>query len=355
MFALGAKRRGYELEPMRRNTKGCNGCGRCNFGCPHGAKMSVDMTYLPRAVAAGARIYSDCRIEKIVVRGRRAVGVRGRLLDATGKKRGKVAIRAKRVVVAAGSLHTSALLKRNGIGTECGQLGRNMTLHPGFRCLARFDDPIRGWQGSLQSAYSDAFMDERITLTGLFVPPGVLAATMPGFGPDHARRTRDIPYLAMFGGMIHDEGGGEVIVPPFGAAPIMTYRMDPLDRAAIPRIIRHMAETFFAAGAREVFIPVFGMHGLDADAFRRVDLENIPATKIECSSQHPMGTCRMGISAGNSVTDANGAAWDVDELYVADGSIVPTSLGVNPQLTIMALATRVAWHLREKKFAPMPD
>ena len=355
LFAEGATRRGFELEPMRRNTKGCNGCGRCNFGCPHGAKMSVDMTYLPRAIAAGARVVSDCHIEKIVVRGRRAVGVRGRLLDERGKKHAKVQIRAKRVVIAAGSVHTPAILRRSGIGTECGQLGKNMTLHPGFRVFARFDDPVRGWQGALQSAYSDAFMDERITLTGLFVPPGVLAATMPGFGPAHAKRTRDIPYLAMFGGMIHDEGGGELVFPPFGGEPVMTYRMDPLDRAAVPRIIRHMGETFFAAGAREVFAPVFGMHGLDADAFRKLDLESIPASKIECSSQHPLGTCRMGISAGNSVVDGTGAAWDVEELYLADGSIVPTSLGVNPQLTIMALATRVAWHLRDKKFAPMPD
>jgi choline dehydrogenase-like flavoprotein len=178
---------------------------------------------------------------------------------------------------------------------------------------------------------------------------------MPGFGPDHARRTRDIPYLAMFGGMIHDEGGGEVVTPPFGMEPIMTYKMDPIDRATIPKIIRHMAETFFAAGAREVFPPIFGMRGVDADAFRKIDFESVPASKIECSSQHPLGTCRMGISAGNSVVNADAAAWDVDELYLADGSIVPTSLGVNPQLTIMTLATRVAWHLREKKYAPMPD
>ncbi|MEI8259107.1 MAG: GMC oxidoreductase, partial [Deltaproteobacteria bacterium] len=182
-----------------------------------------------------------------------------------------------------------------------------------------------------------------------------LAATMAGFGPSHARRTRDIPHLAMFGGMLHDEGGGEVVIPPFGMEPVMTYRMEPVDRAAIPKLIRHMAETFFAAGAREVFPPMFGMRGVDADAFRALDLEHVPAEKLECSSQHPMGTCRMGITAGNSVVDATGAVWGVDELFVADGSIVPTSLGVNPQLTIMALATHVAWKLRERKYAPMPD
>ena len=349
MFALGAKRRGFELEPIRRNTKGCNGCGRCNFGCPHGAKMSVDLTYLPRAMAAGAEVYSDCLIDRIVLEGDRAVGVRGRLLTGRdGGKAGRVEVRAKRVVVAAGAVHSPMLLRRSGIGDASGQVGKNMTLHPGFRMLARFDDPMRGWQGALQSAYTDRFEDENITLMGLFVPPGVLAATMPGFGAAHAYRARAIPYLAMFGGIIHDEGGGEVH-PAIGREPVMTYRMSARDRATIPAVIRHLAETFFAAGAREVFLPVLGMAGVDADAFRKVDLEALPSTGIECASQHPLGTCRIGVSPNNSVVDADGRVWGVRELYVADGSIVPTSLGINPQLTIMSLATRIAWGMRERR------
>lgn len=348
LFARGMRARGIELAPIRRNTHGCTGCGRCNFGCPHGAKLSVDRTYLPRAVAAGAQVFSDCLVEKVVIRGRRAVGVRGRLLvDADGRRGGRLAVRAKRVVVAAGAMHTPGLLARSGVGRESGQVGRNVTVHPGFRMLARFDDPVRGWQGALQSMYTDAYEHEGITLMGLFVPPAVLAATMAGVGPEHAARARHIPHLAMFGGIIHDEGGG-TIHRFLGREPWMTYRMAPRDRALIPRVIRYMAEGFFAAGAREVFPPVLGMPGLDADAFRKLDLEGIPAARIECASQHPLGSCRMGVSPYNSVVDVDGKAWDVDELFVADGSIVPTSLGVNPQLTIMTLATRIAWKLRER-------
>jgi len=343
LFALGAERRGFHMEAMSRNTRGCQGCGRCNFGCPKDAKMSVDRTYLPRAVAAGALVVSDCLVRKVLMRGRRAVGVVG---DVQGEVGGSVRVRARLVVLAAGSFHTPGVLARSGLGRESGQLGRNVTLHPGFRMIARFREPVHGWQGSLQSVYSEAFEAQGITLTGLFVPPGVLAATIAGFGPEHARRSLDLTHMAVIGGMLHDEGGGTIHSPPW-MAPFMTYRMDPRNRATVPFFLRMMAETFFAAGALEVFAPVFGAPPMDADAFARFDFESVPSSKLECSSQHPLGSCRMGIAPGNSVTDSYGAVWDVDGLYVADGSLVPTSLGVNPQLTIMALATRVAWRLRD--------
>jgi choline dehydrogenase-like flavoprotein len=351
LFALGASRRGIEMSPIRRNTHGCNGCGRCNFGCPHGAKLSVDRTYLPRALAAGAEIWSDCLVEKILTRGDRAVGVRGRMLDGPeGRPGARFEVRARRVVLAAGAMHSPVLLARSGLGRASGQLGRNVTLHPGFRMLARFDDPVRGWQGALQAMYTDSFEHEGITLMGLFVPPGVLAATMAGVGPAHAARARLIPHLAMFGGIIHDHGGG-TIHRFLGREPWMTYRMAPRDRALVPRVIRHLAEAFFAAGAREVFPPVFGQPGVDADAFRKLDLEHLPASRLECASQHPLGSCRLGTSPDHSVCDVDGQVWGMRELFVADGSIVPTSLGVNPQLTIMTLATRIAWRLRER---PLP-
>jgi choline dehydrogenase-like flavoprotein len=131
----------------------------------------------------------------------------------------------------------------------------------------------------------------------------------------------------------------------------MTYRMSRKDRATIPQVIRHMGDIFFAAGARAVMPPVFGMREMDADTFARTDFAQVPASRIECASQHPLGSARMGIAPGNSVTDRDGATWDVRDLYVADGSIVPTSLGVNPQLAIMTLATRIGWKLRER---PLP-
>lgn len=348
LFAEGAAKLGHPLVPTRRNTRGCNGCGRCNFGCPHSAKLSVDLSYLPRAMHAGAQVFSDCLVDRISMRGRRAVGVEGRLRNGNDRKpKDRFVVRAKVVVVACGGLHTPLLLKSSGLAGFGSPIGKNLTLHPGFRVFARFDQEVRGWSGALQSAYTDAFEHERVTLMSLFVPGSVLAATMPGAGLEHARRAEQLPHIAMFGGMVHDDGPG-VVRRGLGREPIVTYRMSPRDKRAMYFAIRKLAETFFAAGAREVYLPILGQRPLDVDAFRRFELERVPAHRMESGSQHPLGTCRMGVSAGDSGVDADGKLWETENLFVADGSVLPTSLGVNPQLTIMAMATRIAFKLRDR-------
>lgn len=348
LFAEGAARLGQPLKPMRRNTVGCDGCGRCNFGCPHMAKMSVDLSYLPRAIAAGAEVWSRCLVEKVTIRGGRAVGVEGRLLNGRDGRRGdRLTVRAKRVVVACGGIHTPVLLQASGLGGVGSQVGKNLALHPGFRVFARFDEDVRGWSGSMQSAYSDAHEHDDVLLNSLFVPASIIVATMPGAGPELMARADQVANIAVFGAQIHDEGGGVVWRNPFGREPLTLYRCTERDHRAMRIGIRALAETFLAAGAKELFLPVLGSHGMTPDEVRRFDLDRVPGAKLECSSQHPMGTCRMGRSAAESAVDPYGKSWDVDELYVADASILPSSLGVNPQLTVMALATRIAWHLRD--------
>src|SRR5262249_36017283 len=144
---------GHAMKPLRRNTRGCTGCGRCNFGCPHGAKLSVDVTYLPRALRAGARLVSNVRVERIVRRADRAAGVVGRFSArpeesgaawGEGPARGRVRVRARRVVVAAGAYGSPLLLARSGVGKRSRQVGRNLTLHPAFRVMARFSSAVRG-------------------------------------------------------------------------------------------------------------------------------------------------------------------------------------------------------------------
>ena len=352
LFAAGAEQLGYPLKSLRRNTDGCKGMGQCNFGCPEMAKLSVDLSYLPRATKAGAQIFSHCLVEKVVTRGSRAVGVRGHLLNRDGGKKGDdLVVHAKRVVIACGAWHTPGLLKQSGLGKASPQIGRNLTLHPAFRVLARFDEDVSGWRGALQSAFTDAFEREGLTFVSLFVPLGVLGAVMPGVGPEHVQHARQIPNIALFGGLIHDHGGGTVR-RSLGREPFVTYRMSPEDRARIPAGIRIMARTFFAAGAREVFLPVMGMRPVTADALEGIDLEKVPARRIECASQHPLGSCRMAKGPDRGVVDADGRVFGVDDLYVVDGGIVPTSLGVNPQLAIMSMATRIAWRMRDRR---LPD
>ena len=354
LFDEGARKRGFELKPLRRNTKDCRGCGRCNFGCPEGAKLSVDLSYLPRGVKAGATVYSHCVVDKVMSRSGRAVGVTGRLLNGpNGTLGSELTVHARRVVLACSAWYTPLILERSGVGKRSKVLGKRMTLHPGFRMMARFDEDVRGWHGAMQSAFSDAFEEAGATLVSVFIPPSVIGATMPGIGPAHHVRAQQLPNIAMFGGMIHDEGGGTVR-RGFGREPIVTYRMAREDRPKVSATVRALGETYLAAGAKEVFPPLLGLPGgLSADAFRKLDLDAIPMSRFETSSQHPLGTARMGKDPVNAVVDADGRAFDMEELYVVDGSVLPTSLGVNPQLSIMSIATRLAWRMRDRPLRPL--
>jgi choline dehydrogenase-like flavoprotein len=351
LFGAGAKRLGFELSPIRRNTHKCRGRSKCNFVCPHGAKRSVDVTYLPRAAKAGTRILADALVDQVLLAGDRAVGISGALLDETGRRRSSLTIAARRVVLAAGAWHTPIILRDSGIGRASRQVGRNMTLHPSVRVVGEFDELVDGWEGAMQSAFTDALQKDRLTLMSIFVPQSILGATMPGAGPEFMRKAGRIRHLAIFGGMVHDEGGGR-LWRGFGREPVVTYRMAPQDRAALSKLIRVLAEAYLAAGARKVYLPVFGLEGVDAAGLKALDFDRLPGRKIECTSQHPLGTCRMGVDPKTSVVDPDGETWDVRELYIADGSILPTSLGVNPQVGVMAMAARIAWKLRDRK---LPD
>jgi len=345
LFAEGAEKLGYSLKPTHRNTDGCEGCGRCNFGCPHDAKLSVDLSYLPRAMAAGAEIWSDCLVTRIVHENGRARGVKGRLFNGPRRtKKGSFTVRAKVVVSTCGGLHTPVLLRSSGLCGFDSQIGENLTLHPGFRVFASFDQEVRGWSGAMQSAFSDHFERERLMLMSIFIPASVIAAQLPGAGPRNRRNLDGLANIAVFGAMIHDDGPGTVW-PGIGREPLVTYRMSKRDKQAMYRGIRLVAETYFAAGATKVYLPVLGSEPVDADGLARFELERVRPTKIESGSQHPLGSCRMGTAAAWSGVNADGRLWGTDNVYVADGSVIPSSLGVNPQLTIMAMATRIAERL----------
>ncbi len=345
LFLQGATKLGHVFKPLRRNTEGCEGHGRCNFGCPHGAKRSADLAWLPHAIAHGAQVWTHCLVDRVTHADGRANGVVGRLLNGErGTPGAQLTVYAPRVVLAAGAYHTPLLAMASGIGRSSKQVGRNLTLHPAFRVMGRFDDAVEGWRGALQSLYSDKWDHEGFNMTSMFLPPGVLAATMPGIGPKHLERARQIRHLGVFGGMVHDEGGGVVRKGP-GREPFVTYQMHQKDKAVVPKLMRLMAEIWFAAGAKEVFLPILGLGGITADRLTTLDLEHVRGRDLECGSQHPLGTCRMGSSRENSVVDSNGECWDLPGCTIADGSVVPTSLGVNPQITVMTMALRIARQL----------
>lgn len=346
LFVEGAARLGIPMKPLRRNAPNCKGAARCNFGCPNNAKMSVDVAVLPEASERGATIVSDALVERVIVgrgpAGDVAAGVRGRFVDRETGELGPIEfeVRARAVVVACGSLHTPQLLQRSGAATAC--VGKHLTLHPAFRIGALFDERVEGWDGAMQSVFSDHFANEGLTLLGVYAVPNILAAAFPGVGKEHRRLVKSMPNLAFFGGMVHDEGGGRVR-RWLSREPLITYRMAKRDRERMWRGIGILGEMAFAAGAREVLLPMFGAAPIKRVEDLRAFAARPPsARRVECMSFHPLGSARMSAHESSGAVKPTGESWRVRNLFVTDGSILPTSIGVNSQLPIMAIALRLA-------------
>jgi len=346
----GAESLGIRMGSTRRNMLHCEGNARCNFGCPAIAKQSVDVSYLPSAFSHGARLVSDALVERILVTGGRATGVQGRVIDLrTGKPRHPFTVHASVVVVACGTLHTPVLLARSGIARSHPALGAGVTLHPAIRMSAQFDDPVDGFSGALQSVYSDHFASEGLTIVGVHSPPNVLAAALPGVGAAHREIVRRMRGLAAIGGMVHDAGGGRVRPGP-AREPILTYRMAARDLVRVRRLITILGEIAFAGGARVLYPPVFGIDGIHSvEELRRLEHEPIDPRRIECIAFHPLGSARMAARAEDGIVSPSGEVFDVKGVFVADGSVLPTSIGVNSQLPVMAMATRTARLIRDRE------
>lgn len=349
LFVSGAERLGIGMSPMRRNVEHCDGRGRCTTGCPTGSKKSVDVTYLRKARAKGTVVYSDCLVERIMTRGNRAIGVTGRVLGGRkGEPGAPFTVHARTVVVAAGALHTPLLLRASGLGRRSSALGRNLTLHPGFAVGALAPSRVEGWKGALQSVYSDHLTEEGILMLGMFADPSLIASRMPGVGAAHRAYVEQVSSSALFAGLLRDKGRGTVR-RGLGREPLVTYRMAPEDKRAFVRAFCTVAEMALAGGAREVMLPLQGVAPIrDVEALRKL-AENPPsAARFESISFHPLCTARMGISSTQDVVDPDGETYEVENLYVADGSVFRSSLGVNAQVPIMASATRIAWRLRDR-------
>jgi choline dehydrogenase-like flavoprotein len=340
LFLEGADALGIAMKPLRRNAPSCKGASRCSFGCPTGSKRSVDVAVLPEAIERGAVVVCDAFVSRVVLEGASARGVLGSLLDARGRRGPDLRIEADCVVVACGSQHTPLLLRRSGIASP--HLGRHLTLHPALRVGALFDERVDGWDGAMQSVYSDHFASEGITLVGIYSTPNVLAAALPGAGRDHRRLAEQLPHLGFFGAMVHDEGSG-VVRRWLGREPLVTYRMAERDRGRLLRALTILGDMAFAAGAREVLLPIFGASPVRSRTELTRAIEAMPSMRqLECAAFHPLGSARMSATADGGVVSRDGAVWGTSGLFVADGSILPSSIGVNSQLPVMALALDVA-------------
>jgi len=348
LFERGATALGWAGARIPRNERGCLGTGVCAFGCPQDAKQAMHVSYVPRAQAAGARLYTRCRVGRVLLSGGKAIGIVGRFVDADEHDRGvELRVLARHVVVACGALLTPALLEKSGVPDPSKLRGRNLHIHPATRVAALFDEEVRGWEEVPQAYNVHEFTREGIFIQGQFVPPAMEAPVLPGVGSAHkaimARYTR----LGSFGALISDESAGRVRAGR-GRFPRVTYQLNARDAQKLARAIGLTAEIFFAAGAREVYSGVHSrpvLRGVDdAYALQRAAL---PASDFEMMAFHPQGTARMGEDPRAAVTDSAGRVHGTAGLWVGDASLFPSSCKVNPQITIMALATRLVERLAD--------
>jgi choline dehydrogenase-like flavoprotein len=283
----------------------------------------------------GADIWTGCRVDRVLFRGKRAVGVTGR------SSAGRFTVRSRRVVLAAGAVQTPLLLLRSGVRTPSGQVGRNLTLHPGAAVTAVFDDVVDGWRGAHESYQVREFEDEGVILAAVNLPPSLTARTVRLRGHALHRAMADYPRMVTAGVLVEDTASGRVRAA--GDRALVTYPVSARDATRVLRAVTLLAEALFAAGARRVHLPVAGIGAVrTVDALRDVTSSPIAPQRLDLTTVHLMGTARMGADPVDAVCDASGAVQDAVGLFVADASLFPGPVGVNPQLTVMALATRVA-------------
>jgi choline dehydrogenase-like flavoprotein len=346
LFQRGTETLGFAGARIPRNEKGCMGTGVCAFGCPQDAKQATHVSYVRKALAAGATLYTRCRADRILAANGAAFGVLASFVGADDRETGRqLRVLADRVVVAAGALLTPALLESSGISDASGYRGRNLHIHPATRVGALFDEEVRGWEEVPQAYNIHEFTREGIFIQGQFQPPSTAAPVLPGIGAAHKELMSQFTRLASFGALISDVSEGRVRGRGRGW-PLVTYKMVPEDTQKLTRAISLTAQIFFAAGARAVFPGIHPhpiLHG--ADEVRALAETRFKPTQFEMMAFHPQGTCRMGEDRLRAVTDSYGTHHGIRNLVVADASLFPSSCKVNPQITIMALATRAAAHL----------
>ncbi len=338
---------GYRTVHALRNQRDCMGTSQCTHGCPSGAKQSALVSYLPRAVARGARIHADARALRIATdRGGRATGVEAEVTNPMTRRRFPMRVRSRAVVVAGGATQTPVLLQASKVGNRW--VGRNFLVHPNAKAVAVYDDDIVGWKGVIQGYQIHEFLDEGILMSTSFVSPELIAATFPQIGGDLGEVMLAYNRMIIGGTLVEDTSSGTVKRGPGGQA-IMRYQLTPLDLHRLIRGVALLSEIYFASGARRVYLPIDGLPHIDSpDEIRKLFDYPLDPTELEVLTVHAMGTARLSASPERGATSPDGMLWGHPGLYVADASLFPAPIGVNPMETIMAIATHVGWAVADE-------
>jgi len=345
VIADGCAKLGWKLRPIPRNAR-CTGdqCGYCCFGCAYGNKQSTANTYLRDAVDAGAQVFTGVRADRVRIEGGTVTGV-----DATSGNGRTLAVDAPLVVVAAGSLRTPGVLARSGVRSA--HLGKHLHLHPVQAVVAEFDRPIESWHGPMQSALCDEFADLEdgfgVAIEAAPTHPGLSSLGVVWAGAEaHAAEIAPARNRAILIALTRDRGEGSISTDERAD---VHYALDPYDAAHLAKGVEAAARIALAAGAvrvqtlhrKRLFLEAADADsaGLDAFAAEVLHRAKIKAP-VALYSAHQMGSARMAASREGGVADPEGRVYGVEGLLVADASAFPAASGVNPMLTIMALAHR---------------
>ncbi|MDH4189829.1 MAG: GMC family oxidoreductase [Betaproteobacteria bacterium] len=361
VLARGCAKLGYLHEVIPRNVDQCRNLGACGLGCPVNAKRSMLVTTVPGALDAGATLITRCRAERVILRRGKASGVEAVALDARGvyPTGRKVTVNARVVVAAGGGINTPGLLLRSNVPDPHGRLGKRTFIHPVLVSVADMPGAVDGWQGAPQSVYSDQFLwrDGIAGRVGYKVEaapvyPMLFMSLAGRMGKGHlehaATRYRNSQVLvALLRDGFHVESPGGSVMLRDDGSPVLDYAMNRYLWEGAYGAWASMAEIQFAAGAREVLPLHSDAHPYTSLAQARSAIDSLPSNAMGAAifSAHVMGGCAMGGEASSSVVDSDGRHYQVENLYVIDGSVFPTSLGVNPQMSIYGLAARNATRL----------
>ena len=336
----GAAALGVSGGPIARNAGNCTQCSSCPYGCAIDAKRGMHVSYLPRAVAAGARIRAGVEAQRVVVEDGRAVGLACSARDAAGRDR-PFTVRASRAVIAAGgAFGTPELLLRSGLGGR--QVGRNLRIHPACWVGARYEEDVHGWEGVMQSYYVDQWEHTHgVLLEATFTPLAFGGAWLVGTGREHQRSILDFGRIGSIGVQLRDVSVGAVGLANEGALRA-SYHLNGEDVHKTIFGIARAAEVHFAAGATEVYpnIPRVGV--LKPGDLAQFEATRFKASELRLEAFHPMGTARISADPRRGVCAPDGSVNGTRGLYVADASLFPTAPGVNPMMTIVAFAKQVS-------------
>ena len=336
---------GWEEGNIRRNTPACAGCGRCNVGCSVSGKYSVDREILPRAVAAGATVYTGATVTKVAEN-----SVVGICRLPSGQAIGKIKIDADVVIMAAGSIGTPQLLLESNVAPHNTQIGRGLHIHPVISIWGILPEAVYA-RGATQGHYVDQFSEDWVLLESNPILLGAFYQGFPLFGQKTKEIMKKAPQMVTTGALVRDTSEGTVGPRQNGTAQI-DYKLNDLDRSRLIKGLHAGAELWFDGAKAEIVSPsIFGAKLCrNMDDYRRNVPLDLPAERLTIYSSHPQASCRVG-----RALDFENKLKGTNSIYVMDASALPSNVGRNPQISVMTFARMQAERLAlQLGFTPKP-